>query len=57
MNDAIGLLELLMAAGAVIVLVWFVWSFVLRRYWRALRMRHARERREIEEAARRPGRE
>ena len=57
MNDAIGVLELLMALGAAMVLLWFVWSVFVRRYWRAVRMRHARDRREMEEAARRPFRE
>jgi len=57
MNDAIGVLELLMAAAAALVLLWFVWSVFVRRYWRVVRMRHARDRREMEEAARRPFRE
>ncbi|MDP9266717.1 MAG: hypothetical protein M3P27_00140 [Acidobacteriota bacterium] len=52
-NDVIGLIELAMAAGVAMVLLWFVWSVFLRRYWRVLRMRHARDRREMEEAARR----
>ncbi|MBI2679117.1 MAG: hypothetical protein HYX28_10080 [Candidatus Koribacter versatilis] len=53
MKDAGGLFLLLLAIGVAMALLWFVWSVVLRRYWRVVRMRHARERREMEEAARR----
>jgi len=41
MNDAIGVLELLMALGAALVLLWFVWSVFVRRYWRVVRVRDA----------------
>ena len=53
MNDVSGVIELLMAAGVGLVLLWFLWSLLGRRYWRIVRMRHFRERREMEEAARR----
>ena len=53
MRDLAGVIELAIAAGVALVLLWFVWSVVMRRYWRIVRMRHARERREMEEAARR----
>jgi hypothetical protein len=56
MSELGGLFELLLAVGVAVTLVWFVWSVFVRRYWRAVRMRHARERREMEDAARR-GRE
>jgi len=56
-NDLIGLIELAMAAGVALVLLRFVWSLFVRRYWRVLRMRHFRDRREMEEAARRSLRE
>jgi hypothetical protein len=55
MNDVGGLFLALLAIAVAIALLWFVWSVVLRRYWRAMRMRHARDRREMEEAARRYG--
>lgn len=55
--------ELLDWAGALVrlalplsvagVLVWFAWHLVGRRVVRAVRIRHLRDRREAEEAARR----
>ena len=51
MNEFAALLELLLAAGAVVVLGWFLWRVFLRRLWRVVRIRHIRERREIQDAA------
>ncbi len=55
MNDVAALIEFLIAIVAALVIGWFLWRVFLRRYWRVLRIRHARDRREIQEAAaRRP---
>ena len=53
MSSVAGLLELLLAIAAFLVLGWFLWWVFLRRYFRIVRIRHARERREMEEAVRR----
>jgi hypothetical protein len=41
----------LLALATVAVLGWFVWSVFLRKYWRVVRIRHARDRREMRQAA------
>ncbi len=51
MNEVATLIELLLAIGTGLVLLWFIWRVFLRRMWRITRIRHFRERREIEEAA------
>lgn len=53
MSDVAALIELLLAAGVVFVLAWFVWRMFLRRIWRVTRIRHIREQREMQEAAQR----
>jgi hypothetical protein len=50
-NDIAAVIEFLIAIAAAIVILWFVWRVFIRRYWRVVRIRHARDRREIEEAA------
>ena len=51
MNEVAALIELLLAIGVGLVLLWFIWRMFLRRLWRITRIRHFRERREIQEAA------
>ncbi len=51
MTEVATLIELLLAVGVALVLAWFVWRMFLRRMWRFTRIRHFRERREMEEAA------
>ncbi len=51
MNEVATLIELLLAVAAAFVLAGFIWRMFLRRLWRITRIRHFRERREIQEAA------
>ncbi len=51
MNDVAAVIEFLIAIAAALVILWFVWRVFLRRYWRVVRIRHARDRREIQDAA------
>ena len=51
MNEVAALIELLLAIGVGLVLLWFIWRMFLRRLWRVTRIRHFRERREIQDAA------
>ena len=51
MSEIATLIELLLAIGVGIVLLWFIWRMFLRRIWRITRIRHFRDRREMDEAA------
>ncbi len=51
MSEVATLIELLLAIGAAIALAWFIWRMFLRRLWRITRIRHFRDRREMDEAA------